>query len=163
MNFNLQIKKLGELLALKSQSINLFSKGDRELLEEKHLPDVMAFFETNWQFGDKLKVIDLGTGGGLPGLALAINRKLWQFLLVDARLKKIKAVSEVAGELKLNNVAFDSMRLEDLANDSNFRESFDLAVARAVAALPTLLEYAAGFVNVGGNLVAWKGDNYQEG
>lgn len=84
-----------------------------------------------------------------------------QFTLIDARAKKVKAVEEVATELGLKNVDCVSGRFEELAREE-LRESFDVVTARAVAPLPVLLEYAAGFIQPGGVLLAWKSGNYGE-
>lgn len=153
-----QQTKLGQLLYAKSAELNLFSRSDRELIGTKHLPDALAFKQLNIDLSGK-NVIDLGTGGGLPGLALALEFPDAKFCLVDARAKKIKAVSQIGADLGLENANYLSGRLEDLAHEPEFREQFDLALARALAPLPILLEYACGFLPVGGLLVAWKGQN----
>lgn len=108
------------------------------------------------------KVLDLGTGGGFPGLVLSILRPEVDFTLMDATRKKIEVLMDIVGKLGLKNVDFVVGRAEELAHKNNFRESFDVVVARAVARLPVLLELACGFVKVGGRFIAYKGPSYKE-
>jgi 16S rRNA (guanine527-N7)-methyltransferase len=156
-----QLQRLTEALQEKSLQINLFSAGDREKLLEKHIPDSLAVQEF-WCTQNGEKVLDLGTGGGLPGLVLAIVNPQVDFTLMDSREKKIKAVMEVAKEMDLENCEGVVGRFEELAHDPNLREKFDKVVARAVAELPVLLEYAAGFLRPDGKLYAWKGSGADE-
>lgn len=155
------IDRLAQLLQEKSAQLNLFSAGDRLKLSEKHIPDSLAVLDF-WAVKNTMKVLDIGTGGGLPGLALASQLPEVKFCLVDAREKKIRAVLEVAAGLGLKNVRGISERFEVLAHKPGFRKQFDIVTARAVAPLPVLLEYACGFLRVGGRLYAWKGPDYPE-
>ena len=154
-----KLQNLAKILRKKSLQLNLFSAGDREKLEEKHIPDSLAVLDFCELSG---KVLDIGTGGGLPGLALAVSCPGTEFVLMDAREKKIRVVKEMIEELGLKNALGAAGRFEDLAHEEEFREEFDFVVARAVAALPVLLEYAAGFLNVGGVLFAWKSRDWEE-
>lgn len=155
------MKDLALALQKKSETLNLFSAGDRLKLEDKHIPDSLAVLEF-WKPAEGNRVLDMGTGGGLPGLALAQARPGVNFLLVDSVGKKIQAVQEVADELELSNLRTVCGRLEELAHQAKYRENFDAVTARALAELPTLLEYAAGFLKVGGELFAWKSAEYEE-
>ncbi len=156
---NLKMDQLAKLLKEKSLKLNLFSQGDREKLLEKHIPDSLAVLDF-WKAPRDAKVMDLGTGGGLPGLALAMARPDLHFVLVDAREKKVKAVQEIVRELGLGNVKAVAARAEQLAHSKEYREKMDAITARALAPLPTLLEYAAGFLKRGGWLYAWKSKDY---
>ena len=159
------MEELVRLLKENSERLNLFSRGDREKIQSKHLPDSLAITEF-WPFEDGARVMDIGTGGGLPGLAMAQHAKdeglELSFTLVDARQKKISAVQSMAHKLELENVECISARFEELAHDKKRREQYDAVTARAVAPLPVLLEYAVGFLKVGGSLWAWKGPSYEE-
>ncbi len=152
---NLQI-----LLEQTSKELNLFSAGDRLKIGDKHLPDSMAVLQF-WNPQKDIRVADIGTGGGLPGLALAVTCPEASFTLMDAREKKVRAVKGISEELGLENTRVISGRFEELAREQKYREQFDVVTARAVAALPLLLEYATGFLKVGGSLYAWKGPDYE--
>ena len=95
-------------------------------------------------------LLDLGTGGGIPGVPLACVRNDLHVTLLDATRKKLDAVGRIVAELELSNVETLWGRAETLARDETQREQYDAVTARAVAKLPTLVEYAAGFVRPGG-------------
>lgn len=153
------MSKLSQLLKSKSEELNLFSSGDREKIESKHLPDSLAVLEFWDAHGH---VLDMGTGGGLPGLALAEACPDAGFSLLDSRQKKIDAVEEIAELAGLENVHTVCGRIEELAHDDDYREAYDFVTARALAPLPVLLEYAAGFLIEDGQLFAWKQAEYEE-
>jgi 16S rRNA (guanine527-N7)-methyltransferase len=132
----------------------LFSRSDREKIETKHFPDAMVVLDYV-TFEDGTKVLDIGTGGGIPGLVLAVMHPNVQFTLLDSTAKKMTALDEVIKELELENVKTITGRTEELAH-GELRESFDVVTARALATLPTLLEYASGFIKDQGLLLAWK-------
>lgn len=98
-------------------------------------------------------IVDLGTGGGVPGLPLACVLPDVQFTLVDATRKKIEAVERIAAALGLANCRFVWGRGEALAHDPGHRERYDVVVARAVASIDDLARYASGLIRPGGQ--AW--------
>ncbi len=103
------------------------------------------------------RVIDIGTGGGVPGLVLAVVRPDLRFVLTDSAKKKTAWVGECVDELKLPNVEVVTSRLELLGRDEKFRETFDAVTAKALAALAVLLEFSIPLLKVGGKLIAYKG------
>ena len=103
------------------------------------------------------RACDLGSGGGVPGIVLAIARPDARWTLVDSVGKKASALRGFVDALGLANVEVLAERAETLGRGPS-RESFDLVTARACAALPVLAEYALPLLRVGGTLVAWKGD-----
>jgi len=103
------------------------------------------------------RAIDLGSGGGVPGLVLALARPSVQWTLVDSVRKKADALRSFADALSASSVRVVAERAEVLGRDAAFRESFDLVTARACAALPVLAEYGLPLLRVGGTLLAWKG------
>jgi len=103
------------------------------------------------------RVLDIGTGGGLPGMVLAISRPDLQFTLMDATGKKVQFVQDAAQQLGLDNVRPLHGRAEEIARDTGHRGQYRVAVARAVSSLPTLIELGLPFVMLGGYLVLPKG------
>lgn len=102
------------------------------------------------------RAIDLGSGGGVPGVVLALARRDVRWTLVDSVRKKADALRSIVSELGLDNVEVEAERAELLGREAAHREGHDVVVARACAALPVLVEYALPFLRVGGSLVAWK-------
>ena len=89
-----------------------------------------------------LKLVDIGTGAGLPGIPLAIARPDVQVTLIDGTGKKIRFLESVVAELKLDNVTPLNARVEDVGQDPAHRATYDVAVSRAVGPLPVVLEYS---------------------
>jgi 16S rRNA (guanine527-N7)-methyltransferase len=140
--------------------LNLISFKSRKELDIKHVRDSLSLLNV-FELEGGQRVLDLGAGGGFPGLPLAIMAPETEFVLVDSTTKKMLAVQEIANELGLENVSTVAERAETLAHDDRYREAYGLVVARALAPLPTLLEYAAGFVCVNGMFVAYKSADYE--
>lgn len=107
--------------------------------------------------GEGLTVVDVGTGAGFPGVALAAARRSWRVTLVDSVRKKLRFVEQAAARAGIDNVTALWGRAEELARSTDWRERFDAAVARAVASLPVLLELTLPFVRPGGWVLAYKG------
>jgi 16S rRNA (guanine527-N7)-methyltransferase len=101
--------------------------------------------------------LDLGSGGGVPGLVLALARPSRRWVLVDSVRKKADAMREFVRELGLANIEVLAERAEDLGRDAEHRERYAIVTARACAALPVLAEYALPLIARGGRLLAWKG------
>lgn len=107
-------------------------------------------------------IIDIGTGGGFPGIPMKILNDSLSFVLLDSLKKRINFLDVVVEELKLDNVVPLHGRAEEIARKEGMRESFDIATSRAVAPMQTLLEYCLPFVKVGGYFIAMKGPNYKD-
>lgn len=103
------------------------------------------------------RVVDLGSGGGVPAIPLALARPDVEWVMVDSVRKKSAILSEFVEALGLANARVFSERAETLGQDAAHRERYDLATARACAPLPVLAELALPLVRVGGRLLAWKG------
>ncbi len=107
------------------------------------------------------RVIDIGSGGGIPGIPIAICRPTIDVTLIDATAKKIRFIDTTATKLELQNIAAIQGRVEELGRQPEYRESFDVGTARALAALPTLVEYTLPFIKVGGTALLPKGPDPQ--
>jgi 16S rRNA (guanine527-N7)-methyltransferase len=130
-----QLQQFGQLEALYkdwNEKINVISRKDIDSLYEKHVLHSLAIAAL-CHFDDGAEIIDIGTGGGFPGIPLAIYFPNVSFLLADSIGKKIKVVQEVANAIGLKNVTTIQTRVEEIKN-----RTFDYAVSRAVAPLGEL-------------------------
>ena len=107
-------------------------------------------------FSENAKLIDVGAGAGFPSIPLKILRPDLDITMLDSLNKRVNFLNLVIETLGLEKIRAIHGRCEDVAKDFMFREKFDYGVARAVAALPTLLEYVLPFVKVGGQMLAYK-------
>lgn len=153
-----QEKKLVHLVALFQEwnkKINLSSFNDNESIITKHIIDsLLSVSFDEWK--DAKNIIDLGTGGGFPGLALAIFFPQKKFLLVDSVKKKTEAVHDIAKKIQLKNVETLSERIEIIGQEKNTREKFDIVVERALAKFTTMLEYCLPCLKKNGYLIAYQ-------
>jgi len=108
------------------------------------------------------RLVDVGSGGGLPGLALKIARPDLEVTLVEADLDKAAFLVQASAQLELE-VEVVARRAEDAGHDARYRERFDVAVARALAPMRTLVELCLPFVEVGGRLLAQKTHDEEAG
>lgn len=139
-----------------NEKVNLTSITSLDEFEEKHFVDSLACIGSE-EFLSAESIIDVGSGGGFPGVPLAIAYPEKEFLLLDSSAKRMRIVSDIAESIGIGNVRTMHGRAEDAGKDESLRESFDLCVSRAVAALPVLLEYCLPFVKVGGTFISYKG------
>ena len=141
--------------------VNLTAVTDPEEVLLKHFLDSLSLLLVYRRPAARL--LDIGAGAGFPGLPLKIVRPQWQVLLLEATGKKVTFLRHVIETLQLKNVIAVHGRAEELGRDAGYRASFDVVTARAVASLPTLLEYAAPFCRVGGQIILpRKGDLVEE-
>lgn len=139
---------------------NLVSRGDRGAVYERHVLDA-------WAIARALPVrpgarwLDLGTGGGLPGLPAALAHPESEWLLLDASTKKTREVERFARGHGIGNVAVVAGRAEQLARTSRHRGAYEGVVARALARLDVVGELARGFTRPGGWLAAVKGAEWE--
>lgn len=150
-----------EMLKEWNQKINITSITDDEEIDIKHFLDSMTPLLTNL-FNGKKRLIDIGTGGGFPGLPLKIINKDLNVTLLDSLNKRIIFLNEVINKLELKDIEAIHGRAEELSIKPLYREKFDIAISRAVASLNTLSEYCMPFVKVGGHFISMKGPEIDE-
>ena len=152
--------KYKEILKEWNEKINITAiEEDRDIII-KHYIDSISIIP--YLQNKSIKLIDIGTGGGFPGIPVKIVYNNIDVTLLDSLDKRIKFLDEVINILKLKKIRAVHGRAEDYGIKQEFREKFDVAVARAVASLPVLLEYCLPFVSVGGIFIAMKGSSIEE-
>ena len=154
-----QFRKLTELIPGLNQKVNIISRKDIEHLEERHILHSMAIAKI-FAFEAGQSVIDIGTGGGFPGIPLAILFPECEFILIDSIGKKIGMVKEISSTLELKNVKALHQRAE------TFGRRVDFVVSRAVCAFPRLFELTEPLIKASGGkqksgLIALKGGNLE--
>lgn len=132
-----QFEQLVPLYLEWNQKINVISRKDLDNLWERHILHSLAIARVI-RFAEDSRILDLGTGGGIPGIPLAILQPETEFVLVDGTGKKITVVKEIAAALGLKNVQAFHSRAEDLRP----KQSFDFVVTRGVAPLAELLQWS---------------------
>ena len=157
----LQLEQLGRLLVEYNQKVNVISRKDIDNVYEHHILHSLTILKW-FDFKPFTTILDLGTGGGLPGLPIAILKPKCTFHLIDARKKKLEIVEEIRSTLKLKNVKITHMRAEDL------QSSYQFIISRAVTNLPNLWQLGNNLINTTvhrnsypNGLICLKGGNLQ--
>jgi 16S rRNA (guanine527-N7)-methyltransferase len=145
-----------EELAHWNKKISLTAITDPDEIRVKHFLDSLSCLLVMGNPSGQ-RVVDVGTGAGFPGLPLKIVYPAMQLTLVESVGKKADFLRHIADLLQLENIQMLNLRAEDLGRRAEHRESYDWALARAVAALPALAEYLLPLVKVGGRMLAQKG------
>jgi len=141
-----------QLLIRENRRCNLIGTSDVRELWSLHVADSLTLLPCVERFRPR-RLLDLGSGGGLPGIPLACACPQMHVTLLDATRRKTDALRRIVAELQLPNVPVIWGRAETLAHNAAHREVYDVVVARAVAPVAALCEYASGFVRPGGQ--AW--------
>lgn len=146
-----KVQQYAHLLLEWNRSINLTGAQTFEQVEAL-IADAGVLVDASWT--GITSVIDIGSGGGLPAIPLAVAMPQVRFTLLEANIRKCAFLEHVAGTLGLANVAVAPGRAEELAHRPALREQYDRAISRAAARPEVLLELALPFVRTGGDLVA---------
>ena len=149
-----RLDKYAEMLIETNKSFNLTAIKEPDDVTVKHFADCLAIFKYV-DIPENAKIIDVGTGAGFPGLVMKLFRPDIQMTFLDSTKKKLGFIENVLNECGVSGEILH-MRAEEAAQLSKYREKFDFATARAVAALPVLSEYCLPFVKVGGTFISMK-------
>ena len=142
-----QFNEYADLIVEWNKKINLTAITNREDIIIKHFIDSLSISK---YINNNLKVIDIGTGAGFPGIPLKIYNPSLNITLLDSLNKRIKFLDTVIEELKLNNIRTIHGRAEEIARNNNYREKYDIVTSRAVSKLNTLVEYMLPFAKKNG-------------
>jgi 16S rRNA (guanine527-N7)-methyltransferase len=154
-----------------NEQFNLTAITETEQIEVRHFLDSLALIPAlaalesmpaSALLARSVRAVDVGAGAGLPGLALRVVWSRLQLTCIEATSKKVRFMEHVASQLGLTEVELVQGRAEELALRAPNRESYDLVMARAVATLPTLVEYLLPLARRGGRVVAYKGSAAHE-
>ena len=141
--------------------INVISRKDMDAFWVHHVLHSLAIAKV-LQFRAGTKVMDVGTGGGFPGIPLKIAFPHLKVTLMDSLNKRVDFLKEVIEELDLSDINVIHGRAEDFAKPGQLREQYDLCVSRAVANLSVLSEYCLPYVKVGGKFISYKSEKIVE-
>ncbi len=154
-----QFAKYTQLLHAGNRRANLTSITDPEQVQVRHYLDSLTAVLARPQWPDRTSVVDIGAGAGFPGIPLKIVFPDIRLTLAESTGKKTAFLRELVTDLALDNVEVLTVRAEDLGRTEGYRGQFDVALARGVSSLPTLIEYALPLCKGHGHLLAWKGSD----
>ena len=147
------------LLVEWNKKINLTAITEEKDIILKHFVDSLTVLK---YIKENKSIVDVGTGAGFPGIPLAIMNDSLKITLVDSLNKRINFLNEVCSKIKLKNTKAIHSRAEEFGQDNNYRESYDIAISRAVSNLTVLAEYLLPLVKVGGKIICMKGPDIEE-
>ncbi len=142
-----------------NEKMNLTAITEPEDIILKHFIDSITILK---EIKEDVKLVDVGTGAGFPGIPISIMKPSIKVTLVDSLNKRLMFLQEVADKLNLKNINMLHMRAEELGQNKKYRESFDIATSRAVANLSTLSEYLIPLVKVNGKVISMKASSAQK-
>lgn len=158
-----QLERLANFAVLvtqKNSKVNLVSRKDIQKLIENHI--FISSFISEFIPQKVTKFLDIGTGGGFPGIPLGITRPMLKGVLADSTAKKIDAVSEFISKLKLNNITAENCRVESDEFKAKYADSFDLVVSRATVPLIILFRYALPLIKEKAYIATVKGGDLND-
>lgn len=155
-----RMARYANLVLQKNQTINLISRKDEENLVENHV--FISALMTEYMPEKVTNFLDIGTGGGFPGIPLSILRPMMRGVLVDSTKKKIDAVTEFINTLKLSKIKAVNSRVEDVEFKEKYAQKFDLIVSRATVPLVILFRYALPLIKDKAYIMTIKGGDLTE-
>lgn len=158
-----QLERLAHFAALlreKNETVNLISRRDIKNIIENHV--FISALISEYLPDKGTKFLDIGTGGGFPGIPIAIMNQFLRGVLVDSTAKKIDAVREFISKLKLSNIVAENNRVEDEKFKEKYANSFDIVVSRATVPLIILFRYALPLVKNKAYIISVKGGKLDE-
>lgn len=155
-----RLAHFADLVVSKNQKVNLISRRDEKNIIENHI--FISSFISEFIPKELNYFLDIGTGGGFPGIPLAITRPLLRGVLADSTSKKIEAVDEFVDKLKLGNIVAENSRVESSEFQEKYTNKFDLILSRGTVPLIILFRYAIPLIKEKAYLFVIKGGNLDE-
>jgi len=153
-----QFQQLYELILAGNRQLNLTRIADPLEFWEKHLWDSLRGVALLLQStATNQRAIDIGTGAGFPGIPVAIAFGNWTVTLLDSTRKKITFLQTLLAQLGIQNATTVSVRAEDLGQQSQYRQTYDIALVRALGSASVCAEYALPLLKIGGLAVLYRG------
>lgn len=150
------LEAYARLLLAWNRRINLIARGDERVLVSRHIAESLAFLTTG-DIAHGALVLDMGSGGGLPGIPMKILRPDLQMVLLDAQRRKVLFLQEAVDALQLTGIQALCARAESLPTLTERPQKFDVVVARGVASLSLLWQWASPLLGGQGMLITLKG------
>ena len=150
-----------QMVVEKNKVMNLTAITEEREFVIKHIIDSLSIVKLGGPMAS-YRLIDIGTGAGMPGVILKIAFPNLSVVLFDSLKKRLNFLDDVTEALSLKDIETLHGRAEDMGQDKNYRESFDVAVSRAVARLNVLSEYSLPFVKLGGAFIPYKSGDISE-
>ena len=157
-----QVEKLiafQDLVFENNKKINLVGTVEKENILKRHILDsvsLLAYADRLFDCKEGIKILDIGSGGGFPGIPLAILLKDSKMTLLEKTGKKVDFLNKAAKSLSLDNIMVLPGRAEELAGQKKWRGHFDIVIARAVTKFSILLELSVPFCNINGRIIFYK-------
>ncbi len=142
-----------------NEVINLTAIKDENEFIMKHFIDSLTILK---YINENSKMIDIGTGAGFPGMPVKIVKPNLDITLVDSVNKKINVLKDIAEKMSIQKINIIHSRIEDIANQKEYREQFDYVTSRALSNITTLSEYMLPFLKINGKAICMKGPNFEE-
>jgi len=157
-----QLSRYIDLLLAANEQFNLTAIRDRDEVWRRHIIDSLTLLPGLDLLSANARIIDVGSGGGLPGLPIAMTRPDWHITLLEATAKKARFLEQCVLELGLSSVTVVHGRAETVGQDKAHRQAYDAVVSRALGPMRQLLEYTLPLARVGGRVLAMKGPKVQQ-
>ena len=154
-----QFDEYARMLAAGNRRANLTAITDPAEVQVRHFLDSLTAVLARSDWPDGIRVVDIGAGAGFPGVPLKIVFPGIRLTLAESTGKKTAFLGKLVGRLELEDVEIITVRAEELGRAEGYRGQFDVVLARGVAALPALIEYALPLCKGHGQLLAWKGSD----